>query len=201
MSKVYAGLLVALIAVANGCGSAETSDSASSASSTSAQQDSDASIAGVVQEFLTAVKAGDSAIATSKLTPRAQQLMRQSKQGFALVPDQSSSFKVGAVERMQNADDQAAVKVFWMEPDETGNMAQQNWTVALERNNGTWGIIGIIGEMMAGGEPMVLDFEDAGESYTIRNKSDTNPQLNRTPQQNSVPQQATRPAVQDPFRK
>ncbi len=193
MYKCFVGLMIVTFAAASGCGSADSTSAPGTSAAVASETPPSDPIAKVVYDFLLAVKEGESELASTKLTPLAQQRMRESKQGFALSPDGTASFRIGAVERMEDAADQAAVDAVWMEPDETGKLAEQRWTVALQRGEAGWGIIGILGEAQPDQPPMILDFENPGQTYATQNGTTSAPL-------NSVPQQAQRPAAQDPFR-
>ncbi len=194
MYKCFVGLMIVTVAAASGCGSADSTSTPGTSAAVAPGTPPSDPIAKVVYDFLAAVKEGDSELASSKLTPLAQQRMKASKQGFALSPDGTASFTIGAVERMQDATDQAAVDAVWMEPDENGKLGEQRWTVALQLGEAGWGIIGIVGEAQPNQPPMILDFEDPGQTYATQQGTTSAPVLN------SVPQQAQRPAAQDPFR-
>jgi hypothetical protein len=165
--------------MAPGCGSAGP-----------ASTDSQQGILQAAEEFLTAIRAGDSAAANARLTPLAQQRMREADMDFSLLESQTSRFELGQVERFEESE--ASVETVWIEADEQGQLQRENWTLALERVENSWRILGILAETGPDQPPMVMDFENPGQAATASSTASTSP--------SAVPQQATRPTEQDPFR-
>jgi|GEM_PF-1400002 len=184
-------LAIGLLVVTEGCGNSSSTPTGQ-VNATASDSTSDETIVEVARTFLEAVRTGNSADATAQLTPLAQQRMRAADMDFELLASPTASYQVGRVERLEAGE--AIVESLWIEPDANGQSQQENWTLALQRNDqeGSWNILGIVAEMGAGQPPVVMDFEKPGQIASPTNTASA--------PQRSVPQQATRPVAQDPFR-
>lgn len=189
MHKFLATLLtVSLIIVAQGCGNTNPSDGSQAASPADGDTGAISQVAG---NFLTALRTGNSNTANAQLTPLAQQRMREADMDFGLLANEAASFQLGKVALLDV--DQAGIDVVWMEPDSAGKLQKEQWTIALQKIENSWRVLGILAETDPSQPPMVMDFENPGQAASPANTA-------ATPQPANVPQQATRPTAQDPFR-
>lgn len=182
------GLLIVSLVLATGCGGSSGTPSAPQAASPQLSGE----ISQVAQTFLEALRTGDSATATTQLTPNAQQQMRASEMDFQLLANEAASYKIGKVELM--AENEAIVETVWSEPDPNGQLVSEQWTLALQQTQSRWGILGIVAQSGPDQPPMVMDFENPGQQTAPPNTAGT------SQPGSAAPRQATLPATQDPFR-
>ncbi len=189
-------LIISLFAVTQGCGNSSSTPTGQTGPST-ARVAPDESISQVAEVFLNAIRSGNSAVATSQLTPLAQQRMREADMDFELLANPAAKYQIGRVEKLEA--DEAIVETVWTEPDADGQSQQEQWTLALQSIEGQWRILGIVAETGPNQPPVVMDFEDPGQPVTAPVTAPANT-AGTSPPTNTVPQQATRPTAQDPFR-
>jgi hypothetical protein len=187
-------LTMSLLAVAQGCGESNTARLGQMSAPTDSE--SSGAITQVAREFLEAIRVGDSAAASSCLTPIAQQVMRQEDMGFDLLANSTATYRVEEVDHITV--DEAGVDTVWTELGTDGAPQQEQWTLGLQRVAGQWRIRGIIADMGSDQQPVLMDFENPGQAAAPGNPA-VNTAGTSAPG-NSVPQQATRPTAQDPFR-
>ncbi len=185
-------LTIGMLGVAQGCGNSNTAPQGQAGAAKSSGADSSA-IAQVVHGFLEAIRTGDSAAASARLTPAAQQVMRQEDMGFDLLANSTATFRVDEVNLLEA--NEAGVDSVWTELGEDGKPQQEQWTLGLQRIDGQWRIRGIIADMGANQPPILMDFENPGQAAEPVSTAGVAPAQRKT-----VPQQATRPVAQDPFR-
>jgi len=183
-------LTLCLLALTQGCGNSNTTPGQASAET--AADSSDSTIAEIARDFLEAIRTGNSAAASSRLTPLAQQVMRQEDMGFDLLANSTATFRIEKVNLIEV--DEAGVDSVWTELGADGQPQQEQWTLGLQRIEGQWRIRGIIADMGPNQNPVLMDFENPGQVVAPANTAGT------TSPNNTAPQQASRPVVQDPFR-
>jgi hypothetical protein len=184
-------MTIGLLVLTQGCGNSNSMP-AGQATSQSGADSSDSTIAQVAGEFLEAIRTGNSAGASSRLTPLAQQVMRQEDMDFDLLANSTATFQVKKVNLIET--DEAGVDSVWTELGADGKPQQEQWTLGLQRIEGVWRVRGIIADMGPNQQPVLMDFENPGQAVVPANTAGT------TPAHNGVPQQALRPGTQDPFR-
>ena len=172
---------IVALAVFSGCGSQGISDSPS------ASVPSDP-VARVVHEFLEAVRVGDTAASSSRLTPLALQRTNELDLNFSPPGSPTARFKVGAVEMLDA--EKAVVECIWTDEDADGTPRDEKITWALKLNASQWRISGMAADMGPEQEPIVMDFENPGQLASRYGTVEV---------QSETPLQAAQPA-QDPFR-
>lgn len=187
-------LTISLLAVAQGCGNSNTTPLGQVSAQTAS--DSSGAITQVAREFLEAIRVGDSTAASSRLTPIAQQVMRQEDMGFDLLANSTATYRVEEVDLITV--DEAGVDTVWTELGTDGKPQQEQWTLGLQRVAGQWRIRGIIADMGSNQQPVLMDFENPSQAVAPGNPAVNTAGIS-TPS-DTVPQQATRPTAQDPFR-
>lgn len=193
-------LVVGLSAVSQGCG--KSSSAPAGQASSQSPSEASATIKQVASDFLEAIRVGDSVAASSRLTPLAQQVMQQQDMGFDLLENSTATFQVQTVDVIDA--NEAGVDSVWTELDADGTPMREQWTLGLQRIQGQWRVRGIIADMGANQQPMLMDFENPGQMAAPGNTASTTtptatPAGTLSPN-SAVPQQATRPVAQDPFR-
>lgn len=192
MSKFWSLLMiVCLLAITPGCGSSEPASAPQAKASSSSSASQSDPIAKTAHEFLEALRKGESNVASSKLTPLAQQRIRESDMDFSLLANEAASFTIGKVEVHEAGE--ASVEAVWSEPSVNGQTQQEQWTLALQNIEGQWYILGIIADEGPGQPALVMDFENPDETVAVNT---TTPQNSPT---GNTSKQATRPNTQAPI--
>ncbi len=141
----------------------------------------------VVQEFLEAVRQGNTDGASQLLTPLALQRTNEMDLNFSPPGSSTAKFSVGEVEMIDES--RAIVRSVWSDLDADGILNDEQITWALKRTTGQWRISGMAAEVAENGPPMVMDFENPGESQEPKPSA---------PASQDAPRQA-RSQAQDPF--
>ncbi len=113
----------------------------------------------VVNQFLTAVQAGDDATAEKTLT--AEALKATQEEGMVVSPPGSSTaqFKVGPVEIVEGG---AHVLSTWTDGESSERRTDEIiWVLKIDQ--GAWRIAGMITKVFPDLPPVVLDFEDPAD--------------------------------------
>lgn len=180
VSLFFAGTLAAL---AIGCTSSDTGSVTSAGSGLSS-----AAAVQVVQEFLEAVRQGDTSSANSRLTPLALQRTSELDLNFSPPGSPTARFTVGQAELVDA--DKAVVESTWTDLDADGKPQQEQIIWALKLTAGQWRISGMAAELGEGQAPLVMDFENPEQLAPLAGPST---EASATPRQASQPRE-------DPFR-
>lgn len=180
VSLFVAGMMAVLTV---GCSSSETGSPSSAGSGLSA-----AAAVQVVQEFLEAVRQGNTESASSRLTPLALKRTSELDLNFSPPGSPTARFTVGQAELVEA--DKAVVESTWTDLDADGKPQQEQIIWALKLAAGEWRISGMAAELGAGQPPLVMDFENPEQLAPIASSSGN---------ETETPRQAAQPR-QDPFR-
>jgi len=151
---------VVLLAVSAGCSGGSDADSV--AKQASAGNRPEASLhpaARVAKEFLIAVLDGDTATASSRLTPRAIEQFQSTGKRFAPPGFESASFHVGVGEVHEPSKDQAIIQCLLTNPEAEGESPTEKVCCMMRRVGTEWRVGGIAYD--AGGPQLhIEDFEN-----------------------------------------
>jgi len=188
MTRKYALLLsIALSLFVSGCGKSGTPKMSSDSASATVGSNTTAAIRQVVQEFLNAVRLGNTETASSLLTPLALQRTREMELNFSPPGSSTAKFSVGGVELIDSQ--RAIVRSVWTDLDADGKPSSEQITWALKQADGRWRISGMAAEVGENQPPVVMDFENPGELAGSRQAASAS---------ENAPRQANRQA-KDPF--
>lgn len=163
------------LAVLPGCGKSETqpvatNDGADNATTDSengaAQREADPeadmqAAAGVVRDFLQAIKSGDETVSNELLTPLARQKTAELDMAVAPMGSETASFSVGEVELPEEGDGELAhVASKWTDIDDDGAQRTDEILWVLRREREGWRIGGMATKIFEDQPPLLLDFED-----------------------------------------
>lgn len=188
MPRIYCFVAVVALVSALGCGESPAPVSGGGPLPTDP-------VALAVHQFLEAIRTGDTAASSSRLTPLAVQRINENDMVFAPPASQSARFQVGPVQ-MYSAD-KAFVDTIWTDTDADGVPVDEHMTWALKLESGQWRISGMAAQMGAGQQPVLMDFENPGQIMgPSRQNAIAQP---AQPNGATEPRQASQP-TQDPFR-
>ena len=158
-------LLFVLSIPCTGCGKAGDSGTESSgtpvgSASANAGNGSAASVSQVVQDFLEAVRLGNTEAASGLLTPLALQRTREMDLNFSPPGSSTAKFSVGEVELIDSQ--RAIVHSVWTDLDADGKPGSEQITWALKQTDSKWRISGMAAEVGENQPPVVMDFENPG---------------------------------------
>ena len=142
-----------------GCGNSDTpaagSAAAGSAGSPAAPADP---IRSVVHQFLDAVRQGNTAVASARLTPLALKRTSELDLNFSPPGSATARFTVGKLEMVEK--DKAVVESVWTDLDADGKPNQESIVWALRLTEGQWRISGMAAELASDQPPVIIDFEN-----------------------------------------
>ena len=175
MTRNYSLLLLLIVSIpCTGCGKTDTSGSSAAETpngytTVTSGHGASPAIGQVVQEFLEAVRLGNTQAASKLLTPLA--LQRTSELDLNISPPGSSTakFSVGELEMIDSQ--RAIVRSVWTDLDADGQPNSEQITWALKQSGGVWRISGMAAEVGESQPPVVVDFENPGELAVASSKS------------------------------
>jgi hypothetical protein len=166
-----------------GCSSSETGSPSSAGSGLSS-----AAAVQVVQEFLEAVRQGNTDSASSRLTPLALKRTSELDLNFSPPGSPTARFTVGQAELVEA--DKAVVESTWTDLDADGKPQNEQIIWALKLTGGQWRISGMAAELGADQPPLVMDFENPEQLAPLASPPGN---VTATPRQAALPRE-------DPFR-
>ena len=170
-------MLAALVAV-TGCGSSTPAApsstvkaEAASPAVASARVVSDAT--NVVAQFLDAIRrGGETSGANQLLTEQAQSVLQRLGRTVQPIGSPDAVFTVTRAESVPEAPGAALVHSTWTEPVGDGKTESYQVVWALEDETAGWRISGLAMDLEPGKEPMIVDFENAGQMASLLNSTD-----------------------------
>ncbi|MBX3425562.1 MAG: hypothetical protein KF688_07785 [Pirellulales bacterium] len=128
--------------------------------STTATASSDATAApvAVVQQFLDAVKRGDTTRAAGMLTPLALKMTTENDLSFSPPGSETAQFEILGAEMVDA--DKAVVETVWSDLDADGQRAEEMIAWALRLEGGQWRVSGMAADLEENEAPLVIDFEN-----------------------------------------
>lgn len=164
--------------LASGCGSSTTTADGKAtgqapkvAAVASAEDVAEAT--NVVAQFLDAVRrGGETGGANQLLTQQAQAVLQRLGRTVQPIGSPDAIFKVTRAESVPDTPGAALVHSLWTEPTADGATESYEVVWALLRETSGWKISGLAMDLQPGKEPMIVDFENAGQMATLLNSSD-----------------------------
>jgi hypothetical protein len=153
-------LLLTVSLATLGCGTSEptpTEATTAAVGATAATAPSDP-VGRVAYEFLDAVRRGDTAAASARLTPLALKRTSELDLNFSPPGSPTATFQVGEVEIIEA--DKAVVESVWTDRDADGKPNEESIIWALRLTEGQWRISGMAAELGEGQPSVVIDFEN-----------------------------------------
>jgi hypothetical protein len=175
-----------------GCGNSETPSPAAGTSAAAAGAPADP-VSRVVFEFLDAVRQGNTAAASQRLTPLALQRTSEMDLNFSPPGSATARFTVGSVRKVEA--DKALVESMWTDLDADGKPNQESIVWALRLTDGQWRISGMAAELGPDQPPVIIDFENP-ESMVEREPAPSTP---GAPATNPSAPRPTDKVAADPF--
>jgi uncharacterized protein YbjQ (UPF0145 family) len=180
-------ILLTSTLVVCGCGSSTTTtaDGKSAAQATGVAvvgSDEDVSAAkNVVGQFLDAVRrGGETGGANQLLTQQAQSVLQRLGRTVQPIGSPDAVFQVTRAESVPETPGAALVHSLWTEPSAQGQPESYEVVWALMKETSGWRISGLAMDLQPGQEPIIVDFENAGQMANLLNSNDeavaTNPQ-------------------------
>ena len=170
------GILVTVL-ICFGCkqddgGDGNSTASADSSGATQAEQQRHDSPSDAVSHFLTALKTGDDAQATSLLTAKAQLEMKRTEAAIKPPGSPTAAFEVTEVEILGEQKSGAHVLSIWSDTDEEGVKQTYEIVWILRKESEGWAIAGMATRVFDDQDPLILNFEDPLEAQRKRNAVD-----------------------------
>ncbi len=125
-----------------------------------------------VTEFLTALKGGDDAHATSLLTSRARQEMERANAAIKPPGSPTAEFQVTEVQYIGEAQEGAHVLSSWVDTETDGTRQSYEIVWILRQENGGWAIAGMATQVFEDQPPLILNFEDPEDAQQKREAVD-----------------------------
>lgn len=148
----YASMILAATILGTvGCGNSETPTAGGSAAAVANDP-----VAGVVYQFLDAMRRGDGEAASRMLTPLALERSRERNESLAPPGSPTAKFTVGAP---QIENDEAVVKSVWTDVDVDGKPYNEEIICVLRLCEGQWRVYGMAQDLGPDRPPMVMDLE------------------------------------------
>lgn len=191
MTKNYLLLLLSIASITcAGCGKTGTSgsDAAITPSGSTTGHEAPSIIGQVVQDFLEAVRLGNTEAASKLLTPLALQRTRELDLNISPPGSATAKFSVGELEMIDPQ--RAIVRSVWTDLDADGKPSSEKITWALKQTGGHWQISGMAADVGENQPPVVVDFENPGE---LAGSNSAPPTAEKTPRQAKDPFQKTIP--------
>ncbi|MGV3486092.1 MAG: hypothetical protein ACO1RT_16870 [Planctomycetaceae bacterium] len=170
--------LLACLSVVNGCGSsapatpsAEAKVAAQAPATAASHQVSDAT--NVVAQFLDAIRrGGETSGANQLLTQEAQAVLQRLGRTVQPIGSPDAVFTVTRAESVPDAPGAVLVHSTWTEPTGDGKTESYQVVWALEDETPGWRISGLAMDLEPGKEPMIVDFENAGQMANLLNSNE-----------------------------
>jgi len=127
----------------------------------------------VVAQFLDAVRrGGETGGANQLLTQQAQVVLQRLGRTVQPIGSPDAIFKVTRAESVPDTPGAALVHSLWTEPTADGTAESYEVVWALLKETSGWRISGLAMDLQPGKEPMIVDFENAGQMANLLNSSD-----------------------------
>jgi hypothetical protein len=148
-----------------------------------------------VVEFLTALKSGDQARATSMLTLVAQQKMAETEAMIQPPGSPTATFEVTQTEILGEQQDGAHVLSTWSDASADGAQTRHEIVWIMRREHEGWAVAGFATRVFQDQAPLILNFEDPLDLQRKRDFVDAEISRRSAPQtvqQAEVPSDSTR---------
>jgi hypothetical protein len=190
-------IIVSLVSGLLGCGQSETETTSSESAAETLPEVASATPQEAIQELMLAYKRGDDAKAAALLTEKSRQETARTEKTVSPPGSPNMQFKVGDVEYVNEAKDQAHVACYISDVGPNGEKYDTNVVWFLRKTTEGWRIAGIAMKPFHDLDMVLYNFEDQDDMERKRELVDAEWQRREIEQAKATLMQAQQPATNE----